>query len=113
MLLATDGASASVDHLFPVRQFPAGFGPKAIAICDLDGDGDLDAATANVHGVSILRGQNDGTFLPPADHYVEGELAWICAGVMGVAAAKLSTVPLIYLDSGEVAFAALGSSRHL
>jgi len=37
-------------------------------------------------------------------HYV----AWICAGVMGVAAARLSTVPLIYLDSGEVAFAALG-----
>ncbi len=37
-------------------------------------------------------------------HYV----AWICAGIMGAAAAKLSLTPLVYLDSGEVAFAALG-----
>ncbi len=39
-------------------------------------------------------------------HYV----AWICAGVMGAAAAQLAKpqTPLVFLDSGEVAFAALG-----
>ena len=37
-------------------------------------------------------------------HYV----AWICAGIMGAAAATLSGTLLVNLDSGEVAFAALG-----
>lgn len=39
-------------------------------------------------------------------HYV----AWICAGVMGAAAARLATpaTPLVFLDSGQVAFTALG-----
>jgi cytosine permease len=35
-------------------------------------------------------------------------LAWICAGVMGAAAAFVAGRPLAQLDSGEVAFGALG-----
>lgn len=37
-------------------------------------------------------------------HYV----AWICAGIMGAAAVKLTQTPLAYLDSGEVAYSVLG-----
>lgn len=40
-------------------------------------------------------------------------LAWICAGVMGAAAAAALSQPLQDLDSGEVAFAALGWSGAL
>ena len=40
--------------------------------------------------------------------YLGHYAAWICAGIMGAAAARLSLVPLVCLDSGEVAFVALG-----
>ncbi len=42
-------------------------------------------------------------------HYV----AWICAGIMGAAAAVMISQPLQDLDSGEVAFTALGWSGAL
>jgi len=35
-------------------------------------------------------------------------LAWICAGIMGAAAARLMMTPLMQLDSGQVAFLILG-----
>jgi len=35
-------------------------------------------------------------------------LAWICAGIMGAAAARLMMTPLIQLDSGQVAYLILG-----
>lgn len=35
-------------------------------------------------------------------------LAWICAGIMGAAAARLTATPLMMLDSGQVAFLSLG-----
>ncbi|MGQ9574762.1 MAG: purine-cytosine permease family protein [Thermoguttaceae bacterium] len=38
-------------------------------------------------------------------HYV----AWVCAGVMGAAAAAAMKLPLAQIDSGQVAYAALGS----
>ncbi|MEW5978569.1 MAG: nucleoside transporter [Acidobacteriota bacterium] len=37
-------------------------------------------------------------------------LAWICAGMMGVGAALLLNAPLVRLDSGDVAYQALGWS---
>ena len=40
-------------------------------------------------------------------------LAWICAGIMGAAAAAMLNQPLQDLDSGEVAFTALGWSGAL
>ena len=42
--------------------------------------------------------------------YLGHFLAWICAGVMGAAAAHLLQTPLGELDAGEVAFQALGVS---
>lgn len=35
-------------------------------------------------------------------------LAWICAGIMGAAAARFTATPLMMLDSGQVAFLSLG-----
>lgn len=35
-------------------------------------------------------------------------LAWMCAGIMGAAAARLTATPLMMLDSGQVAFLSLG-----
>lgn len=40
--------------------------------------------------------------------YLGHYLAWICAGIMGAAAAKMLATPLEKLDSGEVAVQALG-----
>ncbi|MGB4727060.1 MAG: hypothetical protein WBH86_06625 [Thermogutta sp.] len=37
-------------------------------------------------------------------HYI----AWICAGIMGAAAARLTMTPLMQLDSGQVAYLILG-----
>ncbi len=37
-------------------------------------------------------------------HYV----AWVCAGIMGAAAARLTMTPLMQLDSGQVAYLILG-----
>jgi len=41
--------------------------------------------------------------------YLGHYLAWICAGVMGAAAATLARQPLTALDSGGVAYSALGA----
>jgi hypothetical protein len=39
--------------------------PRDVILADLDGDGHLDAATANYYGLfSLLRGHGDGTFTP-------------------------------------------------
>ncbi len=40
--------------------------------------------------------------------YLGHYLGWICAGIMGGAAVKMLSTPMVFLDSGEVAFAALG-----
>ena len=43
---------------------PAGIEPDSIAAADLDGDGDIDLAIANItgHTVSILLNEGDATF---------------------------------------------------
>jgi NCS1 family nucleobase:cation symporter-1 len=45
--------------------------------------------------------------------YIGHYLAWICAGVMGAAAAFVTRTPLARLDSGDVASQALGASGAL
>lgn len=49
-------------------------------------------------------------FFSAAGMYLGHYLAWICAGVMGAAAALILQRPLATLDAGEVAFQALGLS---
>ena len=46
----------------PALSSPTGVNPLSIAVGDLDGDGNLDLATANAFDVSVLRGNGDGTF---------------------------------------------------
>jgi hypothetical protein len=50
--------------------YAAGWQPEAIAIGDLDGDGKLDCAVADVanNSTSVLRGNGDGTFKPMEVH---------------------------------------------
>lgn len=52
----------SNDTFQPASFTPTGVNPSSLAVGDLDGDGNLDLATANVSDVSILRGNGDGTF---------------------------------------------------
>jgi len=44
--------------------------------------------------------------------YLGHYLAWICAGIMGAGAAVILNTPLTELDSGSVAYAALGGVGH-
>ncbi len=52
--------------------YPVGAGGVDVAVGDLDGDGHLDAATANAqaHTVSILPNQGDATFAPHVEYPV-------------------------------------------
>jgi len=56
----------------PILDIPTTGGPIAVCVVDLDGDGDLDLATANdVFGdVSVLFNNGDSTFSPGADYPV-------------------------------------------
>jgi hypothetical protein len=49
--------------------FPVGAAPESVAIGDLNGDGQLDLATANrnVNNVSVLLGDGTGSFVPEAN----------------------------------------------
>ena len=50
----------------PALTFGTGAEPLCIAVGDFDHDGTLDLATASFYDLSILRGNGDGTFQPPA-----------------------------------------------
>jgi hypothetical protein len=53
------------------------FSPTSVFSADLDGDGDLDLATANYdsHNVSVLLNNGDGTFAPHSVYSV-GDTPW-------------------------------------
>ncbi|MCX7426584.1 MAG: nucleoside transporter [Planctomycetia bacterium] len=52
-------------------------------------------------------------FISAVGMYLGHYLAWICAGIMGASVATVLRVSLTELDSGEVAYAALGASGAL
>src|SRR5687767_2902702 len=74
------GAGAAALAQSPINfihapETPTGTAPYEAALADLDGDGDLDAVTANYENgeigtVSVLRSRGDGTFLPPVNYPV-------------------------------------------
>ncbi len=57
-----DTDSPTIGPLFPGPSYELGDRPISIISADLDNDGHLDLAVANVTSVSLLFGQGDGTF---------------------------------------------------
>src|SRR5262245_15201825 len=65
----------------PARTFAVGANPAAIVVADLNGDGWIDAATANLESdnVSVLLGNGDGS-LAPAQNYPVGRAESLAVG---------------------------------
>jgi RHS repeat-associated protein len=64
--LGLPAESPSAQWLFPGEYIPVGRGPYSLAAADLNGNGILDAVTANYddNTVSVLIGRGDGSFEP-------------------------------------------------
>ncbi len=74
-------ATAPAATRYPGEQFPVGNGPAAVVVRDLDGDGDLDVATANrLGGVSVLRADGTGRFAPAVTFGTGGNPVSVAAG---------------------------------
>lgn len=58
----------------PAVAYDVGHSPRCVFCADLDGDGDLDLAVANLgsHNVSILKNNGNGTFQPPVNYDTGG-----------------------------------------
>jgi acetyl esterase/lipase len=65
----------------PARAFAVGANPAAVVVADLNGDGTMDAATANLESdnVSVLLGNGDGS-LAPARNYQVGRTEALAVG---------------------------------
>jgi hypothetical protein len=68
LFLPVTNSTASV--LFNAFTVPAGAGPAAVVVGDLNGDGNLDVATANLgaNTISIILGNGNGTFQNHVDY---------------------------------------------
>ena len=68
--------------LYPAPKFSTGDAPDAVAVADLNGDGNPDVVTANAlsHDVSVLLGNGDGTFQAEQRFAVGGFPQSIAAG---------------------------------
>src|SRR5205809_2547311 len=65
--LVSATASAQIDIFGPVTHFPAGPGPRSLAVGDFNGDSKPDLVVTNSSGnLSILLGTGTGAFGAPA-----------------------------------------------
>jgi hypothetical protein len=69
----------------PAANYPAGIGPRSITVGDFDGDGKLDLAVTNgtpamYENVSVLLGNGDGTFQPPAIYTADHDATSVTVG---------------------------------
>ena len=120
--LALTSAGAVHGQLFAPRvDYPVGDGPHSIVMVDLDGDGDLDLATANLfsHDVSTLPNAGDGTFLgtvvnhpvgwqpitvAAADLDGDGDSDLVTANYLGGPAASFDGNVSVLLNGGVATF---------
>jgi hypothetical protein len=75
---------------YPAASFPAGQGPRSVAVGDFNGDGHLDLAVAGYlyagyldypdQTVRVLLGKGDGTFLPAQSYPAEGNPVSVAVG---------------------------------
>ena len=112
-----DGAGdCTHPQLFPsIPRYPAGNGPRSVAIADFDGRGGLDLAVADSvdDGVSILFNNGDGTFAAPILH-ASGDGARVLTvadfdGVNGpdvATANRLGNDVSVLMNNGDGTFAA-------
>jgi hypothetical protein len=70
VLLVSGVAWAATITFAPVKNYPAGDYPVAVAAADLDKDGDTDIAAVNqwLDKVSVLKRRSDGTFAAPVKY---------------------------------------------
>ncbi|MCB9727143.1 MAG: VCBS repeat-containing protein [Deltaproteobacteria bacterium] len=128
------GAAMAAGPIFDRAQFPVSFDPRSVALGDLDGDGDLDAVSANAGAatISVLLGNGEGLLAPApgivsprrdfdvgatsprdvalADMDGDGQLDFVVAHDGGVAVLRGGGSGLPVLGS-EVSFAAGGQQN--
>ena len=63
------------EPLGPVKSFSAGMDPLLLVTGDMSGAGKQDIAVTNYDGVSVLRGNGDGTFQPPVQYTTSSSYA--------------------------------------
>jgi hypothetical protein len=79
VLLPASG-SYRIDGTFQAaRNFVAGNGPAAVAVGDVNGDGNADLVIVGSMGVHVLLGNGDGTFQTTPISYVPGSYPWAVA----------------------------------
>lgn len=103
--------SSSVD--FHRSDFPVSRGPSTCATGDFNRDGNLDLAVATEGGmsVSVLLGQDDGTFVPSVDYALGEQVRWVLTadfnrdGKLDLAAGgETSSVIAVLLGNGDGTF---------
>jgi acetyl esterase/lipase len=95
----------------PARTFTVGANPAAVVVADLNGDGRMDAATANVESdnVSVLLGNSDGS-LAPAQNYQVGRAESLAVndfnddGILDIVTANRHAFVSVLLGNGNGAF---------
>ena len=103
---------AQVPPMKPSVEIPMGTFPQGVTLADLDGDGRLDAITANRedHSITIRPGNGDGTFGEPATYGTNPDPVYVRAadltgnGIPDLISANHSNSVTVLLGRGDGTF---------